>query len=133
MATLTGRAPKDTFKDLLQVSNANSGVDATVRDVEDGEGTASALQLSATIVRINGLLDGAAGATFDWGVKSFKLDKIDESTSAAGVTVDGVLLKDTDITQTKAGVIINTGFNNTTGLPSSLVNLWPSRSISAHR
>lgn len=54
MSTLTGRQPKDTYKDLLQVSNSNMGVDTTVRTVEDGEGTASALQLSTTKVNING-------------------------------------------------------------------------------
>ena len=41
MATLTSKKPSETYKDLLQVSNSNSGVDTTLRDVEDGEGTAS--------------------------------------------------------------------------------------------
>jgi hypothetical protein len=54
MATLSGRHPKDTYKDLLQVSNSNTGVDATLRTVEDGEGTSSALQLSTTSAKVNG-------------------------------------------------------------------------------
>ena len=54
MTTLTGRQPKDTYKDLLQVSNSNQGVDTTLRTVEDGEGTSSALQVSTTTVNVNG-------------------------------------------------------------------------------
>lgn len=57
MATLQGRAIKDTYKDLLQVSNGNAGVDGTLRTVEDGEGTTSALQISTSGVKINGTLD----------------------------------------------------------------------------
>lgn len=48
MTTLTGRTPKDTYKDLLQVSNANKGIDTTLRHLEDGEGTQSPLRLSTT-------------------------------------------------------------------------------------
>ena len=63
MATLQGRAIKDTFKDLLQVSNGNNGVDPTLRSIEDGEGTTSALALSQTEVRINGDLDVTGDVT----------------------------------------------------------------------
>ena len=65
MADLTGKTVKATYKDLLQVSNSNSGIDATRRTVEDGEGTSSVLQLSTTEVSINGLVyptsDGTSG------------------------------------------------------------------------
>ena len=63
MATLQGRAIKDTFKDLLQVSNGNNGVDGTIRSVEDGEGTTSALAVSSSAVRINGDLDVTGDVT----------------------------------------------------------------------
>jgi hypothetical protein len=56
MATLTGRKPSATYRDLLQVSNANAGVDSTLRAIEDGEGTASALQISTTGVNATGAL-----------------------------------------------------------------------------
>ncbi len=52
MPTLTGTKLKDTYKDLLQVSNSNAGVDATIRIVEDGEGTSSAFWLSTTDARV---------------------------------------------------------------------------------
>lgn len=52
MAALTGNAIKDTYKDLLQVSNSNSGIDATLRAVSDGEGTDSILKLSSAALEI---------------------------------------------------------------------------------
>lgn len=52
MSTLTGRKISDTYKDLLQVSNNNSGVDGTLRDVADGEGTVSVLQISSNSVNV---------------------------------------------------------------------------------
>ena len=54
MATLQGRAIKDTYKDLLQVSNGNAGVDATLRAIEDGEGTSSALEVSTGGIQVIG-------------------------------------------------------------------------------
>ena len=54
MATLTGKTIANTYKDLLQVSNNNSGVDTTMRTVSDGEGTNTALELSNAAVNING-------------------------------------------------------------------------------
>ena len=57
MATLTSKQIRNTYKDLLQVSNSNAGVDATLRDVEDGEGTVSALSLSTVAAKITGALE----------------------------------------------------------------------------
>ena len=45
--TLLGRYAKDTFKQLLRIENP-SGLDATERVIEDGEGTTSPLSLSTT-------------------------------------------------------------------------------------
>jgi hypothetical protein len=54
MATLVGRSPKETYGNLLQVDNANVGIDATLRAVSDGEGTPSILDLSTTDARFRG-------------------------------------------------------------------------------
>lgn len=54
MASLQTQYIDTYYKDLLQVSNSASGVDATLRDVSDGEGTSSALQISTTTVNVNG-------------------------------------------------------------------------------
>jgi len=63
MTTLTGTTPANTYKDLLQVSNSNSGIDGTLRVIEDGEGTASPLSLSLTALNVTGALfvDSATG------------------------------------------------------------------------
>jgi hypothetical protein len=52
MATLTGKKISESYKDLLQISNNNSGVDGTLRDVSDGEGTVSVLQISSGSINI---------------------------------------------------------------------------------
>ena len=56
MATFTGKLISNTYKDLLQVSNGNDGVDSTVRFVSDGEGTNSALKISNSEVETTGKL-----------------------------------------------------------------------------
>mgnify|MGYP003632009947 FL=1 len=69
MATLTGRAPKDTYGDLMQVSNSNSGVDGTLRFLSDGKGGNSTLKLSSSTAQFTttllstGLLTTTAGIT----------------------------------------------------------------------
>jgi hypothetical protein len=50
MASLTGRDLADTYKDLLQVSNSNAGINTTLTAIEDGEGTASKLKLSSAAI-----------------------------------------------------------------------------------
>lgn len=54
---LTGRRVDETYKDLLQVGNANAGIDATLRPVADGEGTESALSISTTAALVTGNLE----------------------------------------------------------------------------
>ena len=44
--SLTGKTKASTYKDILQMNNSNSGVDATTRNVVDGEGTPSAIHIS---------------------------------------------------------------------------------------
>jgi len=45
--SLTGKTKASSYKDILQMNNSNSGVDATTRNVVDGEGTASSLSMSS--------------------------------------------------------------------------------------
>lgn len=56
MSTLTGKTVAASYKDLLQISNNNIGVDASVRYIEDGEGTPSVLGLSTSIVEVAGAI-----------------------------------------------------------------------------
>ena len=43
---LTGKSPSDTYKDLLEIDNSNSGVDNTVRDIKTGNGASTSLKVS---------------------------------------------------------------------------------------
>lgn len=87
MATLTGKTIANTYKDLLQVSNSNSGVDATLRTIQDGEGTNSALQISTGSVNINGTFQ-LGGETLTATVSA--LNNIADLTGATGlVAVSG--------------------------------------------
>ena len=55
MATLEGQTIANSYKDLLQVSNANTGIDGTPRLVSDGQGTDSILYLSTDKVGVGGV------------------------------------------------------------------------------
>ena len=65
MATLTGQTIANSYKDLLQVSNSNSGVDGTIRIVEDGEGTSSALKIGTSGIESTGTLTVAGVTTIN--------------------------------------------------------------------
>ena len=54
MATLSGNKVKDTYSSLLKLES--NTVTGTLKDVEDGAGTASALKLSTDTVEVNGTL-----------------------------------------------------------------------------
>ena len=52
--SLTGKTVADTYKDLLTVNSTenNQGLETTLKDVIDGEGVTSAIQLSTTTLKI---------------------------------------------------------------------------------
>ena len=87
MATLTGRSPKDTYGDLLQVSNANDGVDSTLRFVSDGKGTNSSLKISSASAQFTGTLTSTGLLTTTAGIVSGSDIKSDtDSTDDLGST-----------------------------------------------
>lgn len=65
MATLTGKTPAATYKDLLKVASAsdNAGLDGTLRTIEDGDATDSALQISTQGIKSTGTLEVATTST----------------------------------------------------------------------
>ena len=44
--SFTGKSPSETYKDIIQIDNSNSGVDSTSRILKTGEGSTTALSLS---------------------------------------------------------------------------------------
>lgn len=86
MSDQTGKPQWATWKNLLQVDNSNTGLDATYRDIESWDGTASGAQLSTAGLKIPSgkTLVVASGATFTLdGALNFgdeDLDAYDEGT-----------------------------------------------------
>ena len=98
MATLTGQRIKDSYKDLLQVSNSNSGIDSTLRAVSDGEATSSLLQLSTVAVNISsaGALQYAGVAITSTAAELNILDGATVTVAELNI-LDGVTASATDI------------------------------------
>ena len=60
MAGITGKTPAATYKDLLKIENSNSGVDDTLRQIESGDGTGSALYIEKNSIKIKPTADDTA-------------------------------------------------------------------------
>ena len=54
MATLQGKAVKNTYRQVLQIGANNLGVNATLQPVQDGGGVSTALSLSTIAATVNG-------------------------------------------------------------------------------
>jgi hypothetical protein len=54
MPTLFGRAPKDSYPELLKLNTTGSGASSTLASVQDGTGVNTPLQLSTTQISLNG-------------------------------------------------------------------------------
>lgn len=63
MATLSGNKVKDTYTSLLKLES--NGVTSTLKTIEDGAGTDSALKLSTDTVEVNGTLSFTSAPTTD--------------------------------------------------------------------
>ena len=118
MSTFTGRTIANTYKGLLNIDNDNSGIDTTVRTVQDGEGTASPLQLSNSILNVNGAFQ-IGGVQLTANVSS--LNALADITGATGmIAVDGGTAYGRTLTG-GAGVSI-TNANGTSGNPTIALN-----------
>ena len=51
--SLTGKTPKDTYKDLLYVDNSNTGLDHNARRIKSGSGTSSSLLVSNKNLKVS--------------------------------------------------------------------------------
>jgi hypothetical protein len=110
MTTLTGKTIASTYKDLLQVSNSNSGIDGTLRPVSDGEGTGSPLNLSTTSAKFD-LTDNTASAfTIVEGANNYI--KIDTTNSSELITLVKNVVLSGDLTVNGTTTTINTATLN---------------------
>lgn len=118
MTTLTGKTPRNTYKNLLQVSNANAGIDGTLRPVEDGEGTQSPLQLSSDAVNIASGFRVGGDTVTEAGT-----DLMTAADAAAQRTALGLgtaALADTDSSYVTTMRTTNTGTQNATALAADI-------------
>ena len=86
MAGLTSKTPSATYKDLLKIENSNSGVDDTMRQVESGDGTGSALHIEKNSVRVQPATDDANAfhVRDDDGNVKFTVDTTNDLVSSLG-------------------------------------------------
>lgn len=95
---LQNKKPKDTYKALLTVDNVNSGIDAVLRAICDGEGTPSVLEISTDKIHITQgfLLEGksvtlvGAADGYVWTYNA-TLERMELSPPGAA-SIDGVLI-----------------------------------------
>jgi hypothetical protein len=127
MSSLEGRSLSSTYKDLLQVSNNNSGITNTSSYVEDGEGTSSILALSQSHVGINttsqGITNGVLAVSGDSLFSGNVILQGDilfaNDGHATGLHTGSVIndLSDVDVTGVSAGTVLK--YNGTNWVPSA--------------
>ena len=61
--SLTGKTPKDTYKDLLELDNSNSGVDSTSRTIKTGDGSSTAISVSDRSCTVKSQTDNTTAFT----------------------------------------------------------------------
>lgn len=107
MATFAGRYPANTYKTILNIDAAN-GLDTTLRTVQDGEGTSSILQLSTTIVNVNGTFQVSGSTVTLGGAVTFS------GAFATTITVTGITTVTLPTTGTLATLAGTETFTNKT-------------------
>jgi hypothetical protein len=124
MATLTGKKIKNTYKDLLQVSNSNAGIDSTLRAISDGEATDSVLQISSSAVNISsaGALQYAGTAITSTAAELNILDGVTASTAELNI-LDGVTSTTAELNILDGATVTVTELNYLDGADSSITTL----------
>ena len=87
---LTGKSPADTYKDLLEIDNSNSGVDNTARDIKTGNGASTSLKVSDRSCIVTSSTDNT-GAFYvqDSGDNiKFQVDTTNDQVKALGTHVN---------------------------------------------
>lgn len=99
MGNLANKKIGDSYKDLLQISNNNSGVDGTVRFIESGNGTQSVLGLDTSKITIDGHILPTTNAAYDLGSAEKKIRHLYLSDNS--LFVGDVQLSSTDASNVK--------------------------------
>jgi hypothetical protein len=119
MATLAGRKPSATYKNLLNIDNSNTGIDGTLRTVQDGEGTEGTLQLSTTGVNVTSGLTYNGNAITIAGAVTF----------SGAYAFTGTLTGATSITFPTSGTLISTAPGTSGNVLTSNGTGWESQAL----
>ena len=69
MTTLTGRLINNTYKQLLKIGvSTNTGITGSLVTIQDGDGSATALQLATSAAQVDGSLSVIAFVGAKFGV-----------------------------------------------------------------
>ena len=118
MSTLSGRTIANTYKDLLKIENSGEGIDGQNRNVQDGSGTNTGLELSQNSVNVSGTFQ-LNGVTLS--ATASALNAITDLTTVVGlVAVSGTDLFGRTLAA-GTGVTI-TNANGTEGNPTVALN-----------
>jgi hypothetical protein len=118
MATLQGKAVKNTYRQVLQIGANNVGVSGTLQPVQDGAGVNTALSLSTLAATVNGDLTITGDLIITGGGLQIK-ELIDD-------TVANLIKNGTGITWTynDAGGTLTGNFTGTTSVVPEGSNLY---------
>lgn len=91
MSTLTGKTVAETYKDVLHVSNNNTGIstdDSNITYIHDGEGNSSIFGISTTSVHVSGDINFIDNAKFSLGSATNRASQLHVNE----ITLNGVRL-----------------------------------------
>jgi ferredoxin-fold anticodon binding domain-containing protein len=141
MTDLTGKKIANTYKDLLQINSSasNSGVDGTLRIVQDGGGKSTSLKLSQTEAAFSGNVSVNGNMTV---IGTFQPDTINASEigvstlSATNITTDTLTaetltFQDVSVSSLRAGTVSATTLAATTNITLAGDNVATSASLAA--
>ena len=129
--SLSGKTIKNSYVDLLQLDNSNSGVPTSVTRIKDGHGNATSLMVSDDQVRVNPVNDDTSGALVvrsKSGSTVLSVDTINELVSASGNTVNTQYAYFTVVTTHFSSVLANNHYavpfaNGNNASTSQYINL----------
>ena len=88
--SLTGKTPKDTYKDLLYADNSNNGVDFALRKIKSGNGSDSSLFVSDRSLKVASNTNNTSALIVvnQDNAEKFKVDTTNDQVKALGTHVN---------------------------------------------
>ena len=88
--SFTGKSPSETYKDILNIDNSNSGVDSTSRTVKTADGSSTAMALSDRALNVIASTNNTATLSVEnaAGTKRLVVDTTNDSVTALGTHVN---------------------------------------------